>query len=208
LLSLVYIASAPRGRCFVFEILMFTEVNKALEIISNGGVIAYPTDTVWGIGCNAQDEAAIRRIYQLKQRDDSKSLIILLADAKDVLKYIAQPHPDIVDQIKQYDRPTTVIYTHPINLPNILVAADNTIAIRVTQDPFCKTLIKRLKQPIVSTSANLSGQPTPQRFKDIDMAIRSGVDYVVDYRQEEDILPAPSRIIKWEEDGSCTVIRP
>ena len=187
---------------------MNTEIKNTLAVVAAGGIILYPTDTIWGIGCDATDAAAIRRIYDLKQRDDSKSLIMLLAEAKDIFRYVANPQPDIVDMIMSFERPTTVIYDQAIGLPDNLVNADGSIAIRVTRDSFCKSLIKRLKKPLVSTSANISGQPSPQAFGEIDPAIINGVDYVVDHRREEKEAIPPSRIIRMHADGSVTVIRP
>jgi L-threonylcarbamoyladenylate synthase len=186
---------------------MNTEVNKALQIIEDGGIILYPTDTIWGIGCDATNAAAIKKIYDLKQRDDSKSLIILLAEAKDIFQYVANPHPDIIHIIKEFDRPTTVIYEQAIGLPDNLVSKDGSIAIRITKDPFCKSLIKRLRKPLISTSANISGMLSPQTFDQIDDAIKNGVDYIVDHRKEEQNVVPPSRILKIFSDGSINVIR-
>ena len=186
---------------------MNTEVNKALDVIENGGIILYPTDTIWGIGCDATNPQAIRRIYDLKQRDDSKSLIILLAEAKDIFQYVANPHPDIIHIITAFERPTTVIYEQAIGLPDNLISNDGSIAIRITKDPFCKSLIKRLGKPLISTSANISGRPAPQGFLQIDPAIKNGVDYIVDHRREEQNDQPPSRILKILADGSINVIR-
>jgi L-threonylcarbamoyladenylate synthase len=186
---------------------MNTEVNKALEILNQGGIILYPTDTIWGIGCDATNAEAIKNIYALKQRDDSKSLIILLAEAKDVFKYVANPHPDIVHIIGKFERPTTVIYEQAIGLPNNLINTDGTIAIRITKDPFCKTLIKRLKKPLVSTSANISGMASPQSFNDISDEIKNGVDYVVKHRMDEVSGVTPSQILRIKEDGQFEYIR-
>lgn len=186
---------------------MNTEINKTLQIIEDGGIILYPTDTIWGIGCDATNAVAIKKIYDLKQRDDSKSLIILLAEAKDIFQYVANPHPDIIHIIKTFDRPTTVIYEQAIGLPDNLVNKDGSIAIRITKDPFCKSLIKRLRKPLISTSANISGQPSPQAFDQIEDAIKNGVDYIVDHRKEERNDVPPSRILKILSDGSINVIR-
>jgi L-threonylcarbamoyladenylate synthase len=186
---------------------MNTEVNKALDILNNGGIILYPTDTIWGIGCDATNATAIKNIYTLKQRDDSKSLIILLAEAKDIFKYVANPHPDIVHILNEFERPTTVIYEQAIGLPNNLINADGTIAIRITKDPFCKMLIKRLKKPLVSTSANISGMASPQSFNDVSDAIKKGVDYVVKHRMDEVSDSMPSQILKIKEDGRFDYIR-
>jgi L-threonylcarbamoyladenylate synthase len=186
---------------------MNTEINKALKVVEEGGLILYPTDTIWGIGCDATNSQAIKRIYELKQRDDSKSLIILLAEAKDIFQYVANPHPDIVDIVKQFERPTTVVYDQAIGLPDNLINKDGSIAIRVTKDPFCKSLIKRLKRPLISTSANISGSPSPKSYDDIQEEIKAGVDYIADHRRDEKSEVPPSRILKMLADGSIEVIR-
>lgn len=186
---------------------MNTEINKALETLKEGGIILYPTDTIWGIGCDATNAEAISNIYQLKQRDDTKSLIILLAEAKDIFQYVANPHPDIIHFIKTFERPTTVIYEQAIGLPTNLINADGTIAIRVTKDPFCKMLIKRMRAPLVSTSANISGMPSPQSFQDISEEIKNGVDYIVRHRMDEVSGVTPSQILRIKEDGQFDYIR-
>lgn len=186
---------------------MNTEINKALAVLQQGGILLYPTDTIWGLGCDATNETAVRKIYGIKERDDAKSLIILLAEAKDLFRYVANPHPDIVSIVQAFDRPTTVIYEQAIGLPDNLVNKDGSIAIRVTKDPFCKSLVKRLKKPLVSTSANISGAPSPMSFADIDPVLKSKVDYAVDHRREEQNNVPPSRILRIKEDGSITVIR-
>lgn len=182
-------------------------VVQALQTLQKGGVILYPTDTVWGIGCDATNPAAIKRIYQLKRREESKSMIILVADERAILRYTAQPHPAMHDYLQQTDRPTTVIYDNALELPDTLINSDGSIAIRIVHEPFCKTLIHRLKKPLVSTSANISGTPSPSVFSQISKEILKGVDYVVDYRRDEDTPAAPSRIIRIHADGSLHVIR-
>ncbi len=182
-------------------------IEPALKTLREGGLILYPTDTVWGIGCDATDTRAIDRIYRLKQRDDRKSLIILLADDREIGRYTAQPHPGVFEYLRQSERPTTVIYEDALGLPDNLVHEDRSIAIRVTRDPFCKALIKRLRRPLVSTSANISGAPSPAGFRDIDEHILRGVDHVVDYRREETTLPRPSRIVRFRPDGSLEILR-
>lgn len=182
-------------------------VIQALQTLQKGGVILYPTDTVWGIGCDATDPAAIRRIYQLKRREESKSMIILVADERAILQYTAQPHPALHDYLQQSDRPTTVIFEDALDLPDVLINADGSIAIRVVREPFCRTLIQRLKKPLVSTSANISGSASPRVFSQISKEILKGVDYVVDYRRGEDTPAKPSRIIRINANGSVDVIR-
>lgn len=180
---------------------------QALQVIRSGGIILYPTDTVWGIGCDATNEEAIERIYRLKQREDSKSLIILVASEQDIFKYVDQPDPSLFEYLKTMSQPTTVIYEAAINLPVNLINYDGSIAIRVVKEIFCKELIEKLGRPIVSTSANISGGPAPKTFSAISEEIMIGVDYVVDYRQEDKSPAVPSRIIKMKKNGLIEVIR-
>jgi L-threonylcarbamoyladenylate synthase len=183
------------------------EVEKALEVLKKGGIILYPTDTIWGIGCDATNQEAVRRIYQIKKREDSKSLIILLAEEKDILQYVAAPDLSVFDFIEAQSRPTTVIFEHAIGLPDNLIAEDGSIAIRIVRDEFCRHLIKRLRKPIVSTSANISGQPSPKIFAELSDEIKNAVDHVVQWRQQDVTPSLPSQIIKWNTDGTHTVIR-
>jgi L-threonylcarbamoyladenylate synthase len=183
------------------------EVEIALEVVRKGGIVLYPTDTIWGLGCDATDAKAIKRIYQIKQREDTKSLIILVADEREILQYVAAPDLAVFDFIQQQTRPTTIIFDNAIGLPDNLVAKDGSIAIRIVQDEFCRHLVKRLRKPLVSTSANISGQPSPRRFKDISDEIKKCVDYIVQWRQEDTATAQPSQIIKWNQDGSYTIIR-
>lgn len=182
-------------------------IEQALQVLRTGGIILYPTDTVWGIGCDATDAKAISRIFRLKQRDDSKSMIILAGGEEEILKYTADPDPSVFEVLKDASRPTTVIYENALGLPRNLVNQDGSIAIRVTKDNFCKTLIRRFGKPIVSTSANISGQTSPKNFKEISDEIIRGVDYVVSYRQDDETKATPSRIIKLMDDGTIQVIR-
>lgn len=182
------------------------EVVKALDVLRSDGVILYPTDTIWGLGCDATNERSIRRIYEIKKREDSKSLIILVAEEREVLQYVAAPDLSVFDFIQEQKRPTTVIYEHAIGLPDNLVAPDGSIAIRIVQDEFCRHLIKRLRKPLVSTSANTSGMAAPQDFSDIQNEIRSAVDHVVQWRQDDQTTALPSQIIRWE-NGKVQWIR-
>lgn len=187
--------------------LLHYSVEQALQTLRVGGIILYPTDTIWGIGCDATDAAAIDRIYKLKERDEAKSMIILVADQRDILKYTASPNPAIFDYLEQSRRPTTVIYQNALGLPDNLSNHDGSIAIRIVNEPFCKALIKRLGKAIVSTSANISGQPAPPSFSHIADIIKKEVDYIVDYRQDDDMPAVSSRIIKMNNDGSINIIR-
>ena len=184
------------------------DIEPCLEKLHQGGLILYPTDTVWGIGCDATNAEAVARIYALKKRADHKAMIVLVADERDILHYVTQPELKIFDYIKGVQRPTTVIYDGAIELAENLLAADGSVGIRICEDELCKHLIKRFRKPLVSTSANLSGYPAPQCFKDIEPIIKDGVDYVVNYRQDDTEFRKPSSVIKWEKDGSLSIIRP
>ena len=183
------------------------DIRECMAVLNNGGLILYPTDTIWGIGCDAGNTNAVEKIYRLKNRSDEKSMIVLLSDEKDILKYVTQPDPKVFDYIKGIKKPTTVIYEGGIGLAPNLIQQNSTVAIRVTNDPFCKLLIKKLGKPIVSTSANISSYPPPVVFGDIDVAIKNGVDYIVQHRQDETVPSLPSSIIKWNADGTLTIIR-
>jgi L-threonylcarbamoyladenylate synthase len=189
------------------EVRFESEVEIALQALRNGGIILYPTDTIWGIGCDATNAEAVRRIYSIKQREDSKSLIILVAEERDILHYVAAPDPGVFNFIEEQTRPTTIIFDHAIGLPENLVAHDGSIAIRIVRDEFCRHLIKRLRKPIVSTSANISGEPSPQFFKEVSDIIKKSVDHIVQWRQDDCEPSQPSQIIKWNNDGSYAVIR-
>jgi len=189
------------------KIVFETEVENALAILRRGGVIVYPTDTIWGIGCDATNEAAVQRIYEIKKRQDSKSLIILVTEERDVLQYVAAPDPAVFDFIEDQSRPVTIIFEHAVGLPDNLVADDGSIAIRIVRDEFCRHLIKRLRKPMVSTSANISSQPSPQNFSQVSEQIKNSVDHIVKWKQNDATIGQPSQIIKWNNDGTRTVIR-
>lgn len=180
---------------------------QSLSTLRAGGIILYPTDTIWGLGCDATDEAAVKRIFDLKQRSESKSLVILVADVRDLVKYLSQPPPDIADTIAAFDRPTTVIYEGALHLAPNVIAEDGTVAIRVVKEPFCRHLIKRFRKPIVSTSANISGDPSPATFLDVTDEIKQGADYTVVHRQHEIAIRQPSRIVRIQPDGKLEILR-
>lgn len=184
------------------------DIKNCINAINLGGTILYPTDTIWGIGCDATNEQAIEKVFAIKQRPKEKSLIVLLAEARSIIEYVAAPPPDIIDILEQFDRPTTVIYQGALGFPANAVHADGSIAIRVTNDPFCKALIKRMQLPLVSTSANLSGAPAPADFDDIAPEVKNGVDYVVKYRQNDKVRHAPSRLVRITDAGDIEIIRP
>lgn len=166
----------------------------------------YPTDTVWGLGCDATDEEAVAKIYNIKQRSDSKASIVLVASERDVMHYTAAVDLSLFDYLDETDRPTTVIYEHGIGFAENLLAEDGSIAIRIARDEFCRALIKRFGKPIVSTSANISGQPAPANFGQITDYIKNAADYTVMYRQGDETPATPSSIIKWE-NGKVVFIR-
>ncbi|MBK6938224.1 MAG: threonylcarbamoyl-AMP synthase [Chitinophagaceae bacterium] len=183
------------------------DIEACLQVLRNGGLILYPTDTVWGIGCDATNAEAVAKVYALKQRPDEKAMIVLVPEENDVLKYVASVDLALFDYLQEYPKPTTVIYDGAIGFADNLVAEDGSIAIRICGEPFCKQLLKRFRKPIVSTSANISGLPPAKNFAEISEGITAGVDYVVQYRQKDVALAAPSSIIKWE-NGKLQIIRP
>jgi len=184
-----------------------SDIKNCINILQSGGTILYPTDTVWGLGCDALNANAVEKIFVLKQRPKEKSMIILLAEARDVLQYVAAPHPDIIAIIESFETPTTVIYENGLGFPSNVVNNDGSIAIRVTTDPFCKALIKRFRKPIVSTSANISGHATPSIYTMVDAAIVDNSDYVVKYRQDDNTVRSSSRLVRIKDDGSLDVLR-
>jgi len=185
-----------------------TDIEACLRVLESGGLILYPTDTIWGIGCDATNEDAVEKIFTLKKRIENKSLIVLIADERSLLQYVASPHIEVFDYIQGVSKPTTIIYENAIGLASNLLAEDGSVGIRICADEFCKHLIKRFRKPIVSTSANVSGFPPPKVFSDIDIAVKEGVDYVVHYRQDDTIPVEPSAVVKCGKDGRFTILRP
>lgn len=184
------------------------DIENCIRVLSSGGLILYPTDTVWGIGCDATNEEAVSKIYKLKNRNESKSMIILVAEENDILNYTDTSELKIYDYIKGIYKPTTVIYQKAKHLAPNVINADGTIGIRIVKDDFCQQLIKAFGKPIVSTSSNVSGYPAPAMFSDIDILIKDGVDYIVQHRQEEQVPGIPSTVIKMNEDGTYEILRP
>jgi len=182
------------------------EIHNAYEILKEGGIILYPTDTVWGIGCDATNPEAVAKIYKLKKRVESQNMIVLMNGDK-MMHNVFSDIPEVAWQIIELsDNPTTIILDKPRNVAANLIAADNTLGIRIVKEPFCFKLLERLKKPLVSTSANISGQPTPKSFKEINAEIIKGVDYVVNLHHEK-IGGKPSTIIKLTSDSQVKVIR-
>ncbi|MCX2678544.1 L-threonylcarbamoyladenylate synthase [Galbibacter sp. EGI 63066] len=185
---------------------MHSEIKKAITTLNQGGLILYPTDTVWGIGCDATNAEAVKKVYELKKRSDSKALICLVSDLRMLQKYVYEIPEAAYDIIELANKPTTIIYDRPINIAPNLIADDDSLAIRVASDEFCQKLIRQFKRPLVSTSANISGQPTPKSFSEINEEIFKGVDYVVNLQREK-ISSRPSSIIKIGEGGLVKIIR-
>lgn len=184
-----------------------TDINEAVQTLRDGGLILYPTDTIWGIGCDATNPDAVDRVFRLKGRDQTKSLIILL-DSDHKLQSYVQEVPEIAYQLIEYtERPLTIVYSGAKNLAPNLLADDGSIGIRIVQHPFCSPLLQRFRKPIVSTSANLSGYPAPSNFAEIDQAIVDGVDFVVPYGQDDPTRGAASIVMKLEPSGLFSFIR-
>lgn len=184
-----------------------SEVAKANEILSSGGIILYPTDTIWGIGCDATNPRAVQRIFNIKQRSDSKSMLVLMSHIDMLGTYLEIIPERAFALIESAQKPTTIIYPGAILLAHNLLAPDGSVGIRVTSDDFCQKLINKTGFPIVSTSANTSGNPAPSTFSDIEPELFQKVDYVVNWRQNENRASVPSAIIKLEADGSNTILR-
>lgn len=183
------------------------EVAKALKVVQDGGIILYPTDTIWGIGCDATNTEAVKKIFALKQREEAKSMIILL-DTDNKLQSYVREVPDIAyDLIEYAENPLTLVMPGAKNISEALIAADGSVGIRVAKHPFCEQLIQRLRKPLVSTSANISGQPSPQNFNKVASEIIEGVDYVVDVDQHDTTLKKPSTIMRLAPDGRFEFLR-
>jgi len=183
------------------------EVAKAFNIIKDGGIILYPTDTIWGIGCDATNTEAVKKIFQLKQRDEAKSMIILLDSDAKLPSYIKDV-PDIAYDLIQYaETPLTLVMPGARNISPSLIAADGSVGIRITSNQFCQQLIQRMRKPLVSTSANISGNASPQYFSQIDEAVINGVDYIVDLDQHSKEIKKPSTIMRLEPDGKFVFLR-
>ncbi len=183
------------------------EVKKAVEVMRQGGVILYPTDTVWGIGCDATNEEAVKKVYELKRREEAKALICLVDSADRLARYVRRV-PDVVwDMVDLATSPLTVIYEHGSGLAPNLLAEDGTVGIRVTHEEFSHELCYRFQKPIVSTSANVSGEPTPRTFDEISDEVKAAVDYVVRYNQRSKEKHQPSKIIRVKENGEFEILR-
>lgn len=183
------------------------EVTKCLEVLKNKGVILYPTDTVWGIGCDATDEEAVQKIFGIKGRSEAKSMIALVNDDRMLYRYIKEV-PEMAWELMEYaDKPLTIIYPEGKNLAKGIIADNGTVAIRMVKDEFCQRLMQKLGKPLVSTSANTSGKTAAQSFADIEPEILDAVDYVVNLRQNEAGRAVPSSIVQLGLKGEIKIIR-
>lgn len=183
------------------------DINNSLRILHSGGIILYPTDTIWGIGCDASNADAVKKIYRLKKREEKKSMIIMVSNENMISDYVSNPSQKILSFLSVQKRPTTAIFENAINLPTQLINENGSIAIRIVKDIFCQQLIKQLKKPLVSTSANISGETYPQNFKQISDEIKNGVDYIIQHRQNDFETNTPSSIIKLDSKGEIEIIR-
>ena len=183
------------------------EVAKAFKIVQEGGIILYPTDTIWGIGCDATNTEAVKKIYRLKQRDEVKSMIILLDTDNKLESYIKEVPSIAYDLIEYAENPLTLVMPGAKNVSPALIAEDGSLGVRIAKNDFCQQLIQRLRKPLVSTSANISGKPSPQNFVQIDQEIIDGVDYVVDLEQHSMEQKKPSTIMRLQPDGRFEFIR-
>ena len=186
---------------------MQNDINKALEVLKSGGVILYPTDTIWGIGCDATNPEAVKRVYEIKNREDSKAMLVLMENPNRLTSYVEEVPEIAWDLIDANDQPMTLIYPGAKNLAPNLINSDGTIGIRITEEEFTSKLIQRFKKPIVSTSANRSGEASPANFLEIDEELKEAVDYVVEYRQDDMTKAKASSIIKIGLGGEIQILR-
>lgn len=183
------------------------DLQQVLKTLNAGGLILYPTDTIWGIGCDATNAEAVDKIYRLKQRANEKAMIVLLGDIQELPLYVSNIDTGLFSYLEQVQKPTTVIYEGAKGLAQNLLASDGSVGIRITSEPFLKALIQEFKKPIVSTSANISGEPSPTNFATVSESIRSAVDYVVQYRQNDTSTSSPSAVVKWSSNN-IEILRP
>jgi len=186
---------------------MHDDIKKALEVLKSGGIILYPTDTIWGIGCDATNEKAVEKIYKIKNREDSKSMLVLMENPALLERYVTEVPEIAWDLIEIATTPLTIIFSKAKNLAKNLIAEDGSIGIRFTKEAFSSQLLQRFRRPLVSTSANISGEKSPAYFDEISEEIRNQVDYVVEYRQDDHTPSQPSSIIKLGVGGQIEIIR-
>ena len=186
---------------------MTDEIHKALEVLRNKGVILYPTDTVWGIGCDATDGQAVKKVLKIKGSQEKNGLLVLMSDIEMILRYVPVLSEEECDYLERSEKPTTVIVKGAQGLADGVCASDTTLGVRIPKDNFCLNLIRSLKSPLISTSANKSGKPTPATYKDIPDAVLNEVDHIVNLRQEEQWSTKHSRILKFDKQSGLSILR-
>ena len=186
---------------------MKEEIKKAIAVLKKGGIIIYPTDTVWGIGCDATNDKAVQKIFRLKKRMDHKSMIVLICQAENIESIVEKVPSIAYDLMESWNKPLTIVYDNAKNLAKKLISTDKTIGVRVSNNIFNKALIKELGHPIVSTSANYSGEATPLFYAEINKELLKSVDYVVDFERNKHTIAKPSTIIRIHPDGNFEVLR-
>lgn len=184
------------------------DINYSIPVLRNGGLILFPTDTVWAIGCDATNEQAVERLYNLKHKRSPENLVVLIDKEQDLSKYTSQEPLRAFDYIKGVHKPITVVYDNPRGLPDNVKDEDGTVAIRVVKDSFVVSLIQHLGRPVLSATANIEDHSFPYVYNEIEEEVKNGVDYIVHYRREETIHHEPSSIIKWNTDGTVSILRP
>lgn len=198
----------PAKKKTINPVIFRDDIKKAVEVMNRGGIILYPTDTVWGLGCDATNEDAVRKIYEIKRRADSKSLITLV-DSEAKIQFYVREIPEVAwDVFGMSTKPTTIIFDGARNMAHNLIAEDGSVGIRITEEAFSKELCFRFRRAIVSTSANISGEPSPENYEEICEEIRNAVDYTVKYRQDDRSKAKPSTIIKLGARGEVKILRP
>ena len=186
---------------------MEEDIKNAVETMQKGGVILYPTDTIWGIGCDATNEKAVSRIYEIKKRAENKAMLVLIDDIDKIERYVDNV-PEMAYTINELsEKPVTIIYDHALNLTKNLLGENDSVGIRVSRESFSQQLCKKLGRPIVSTSANISGSPAAPTFKMISEEIKNAVDYIVKYRQDDETEHAASSVIKLSADNVIKILR-
>ena len=186
---------------------MENDLRKSLAVLKRGGIILYPTDTIWGLGCDATNQEAVDRLSEIKKRQDNKGLIVLIDDPEKLSYYVAEVPEIAWELVTMSDHPLTIIYPGGINLPVNVLHNDGSVGIRVTGDNFCRELIRRFGKPVVSTSANISGEPFPSTFAEITEEIKSRADYIVKWRQKDEYGNNPSPVVKLGLKGEIEIIR-
>jgi L-threonylcarbamoyladenylate synthase len=183
------------------------DIQNCLKVLKTGGIILYPTDTIWGLGCDATNKKAVAKIYALKQRAENKSMILLLANNAEIATYCKTPSAVIHNLLRKEENPLTIVYPNAKNIAENLISENGTVAIRIVKDAFCEALINAFGKPIVSTSANIAGETSPTSYTSVNAKIKKGADYIVQHRRNENNFKKPSKILSWKNDEEILIIR-